>query len=352
MTESTNSMTSMILKAHEGGKLSRAEAKVLEEKIDLDQEDLDSRATLLGYYHRSTILTWSGFLFASLYGKSKHQEKYLNLIRWVVEMYPSSFVAGLPEMYPPFGFDSGSQHLLKSMWLKNVEECPSDTNVLRNASSFFHHTDQQVCEALLRKANELEPENPYWNGRLAQLDSIRASRDPDLLHSALCQKEEEVEKSPRINPYDLGDLAELSFAVGDFEKAASTALKLLKLASERADRRNDYGNAVHDGNCVLGRIAFAKGDVSAAKEFLLNASRSLGSPSLNSYGPGMDLAQELLSCGERKVVLQYLWGCHRFWNGLLSTPLVLFWSMAIILRFKPKLNSVGRLPKARSWVVD
>lgn len=158
----------------------------------------------------------------------------------------------------------------------------------------------------------------------------------------------EIEKSKRVNPYDLGDLAQLAFAAGDDEKAVSTAQRLLALADERNDKRSDYGNAVHDANCVLGRVAFRRGDVKSAREFLLNASKSPGSPSLDSFGPEMDLAQDLLNHGERRVVIQYLWGCHRFWNGLLSTPLVLLWSMSIVFGFRPRLNSVGRLPESIS----
>lgn len=170
---------------------------------------------------------------------------------------------------------------------------------------------------------------------------------PELVHSALAEKEAEIDKSERVNPYDLGALAQLAFAAGDDDKAISAAQRLLAVGKERNDKRTDYGNAVHDGNCILGRVAFRRGDVISAKEFLLSASKSLGSPSLDTFGPEMDLAQDLLSIGERKIVLQYLCGCHRFWNGFLSTPLLLYWSAEIILGFKPKLNSVGKLPVAR-----
>lgn len=352
MSGKEGSRTSLIVKAHEGGKLSRKQAIALERKVEQDPTDLDSRVSLLGYYHRSTILTWSGFLYSVFHGKSMHQEKYLQLIKWFVEHHPGSLEAGLPEMYPPFGFEASFASSMQTLWLKNIEEFPENATVLGNASSFFHHTDKEMSETLVRKAQELQPNNPYWDGKLSQLDSLRAFGKPELLDSALVEKEAEIEKSKRVNPYDLGDLAQLAFAVGDYEKAVSAAQRLLTLAQERNDKRSDHGNAVHDSNCVLGRVALWRGDIVSAKEFLLQASKSPGSPSLNSFGPEMDLAQDLLNRGERKVVLDYLWNCHRFWNGLLSTPLVLFWSAAITLGFRPKLNSVGKLPVARSWVID
>ena len=346
MSTAEPSKTSLIMRAHEGGKLSRKQAILLEQKIAADPEDLDSRVSLLGYYHRSTILTWSGFLFSSLHGKSIHQDKYLQLIRWFVENHPTGSEAGLPEMYPPFGFEVSFANTLRELWLKNIDEFPENARVLGNAASFFHHTDQELSENLVRKAKELQPDNPYWDGRLSQLDSIRAVGRPELVHSALAQKEAEIDKSERVNPYDLGDLAQLAFAAGDDDKAISAAQRLLAVGKERNDKRSDYGNAVHDGNCILGRVAFRRGDVVSAKEFLLNASKSLGSPSLDTFGPVMDLAQDLLNHGERRVVIKYLWGCHRFWNGILSTPLVLLWITAITLGIRPRLNNVGNLPES------
>ena len=39
-----------------------------------------------------------------------------------------------------------------------------------------------------------------------------------------------------------------------------------------------------------------------------------GSPQLNSFGPNMTLAKELLEKGQSEVVLQYLALCKKFWK--------------------------------------
>ena len=56
------------------------------------------------------------------------------------------------------------------------------------------------------------------------------------------------------------------------------------------------------------------GDLNQAKQYLLAAGQTPGSPVLNSFGPNMLLAKELLEKGERAVVLQYFELCAKFWK--------------------------------------
>ena len=64
---------------------------------------------------------------------------------------------------------------------------------------------------------------------------------------------------------------------------------------------------------MLGRIAILKGDLAEAKSRLLASSESKGSPQMNSFGPNMQLAKELLEKGEKEVVLEYFTRCRGFW---------------------------------------
>ena len=57
------------------------------------------------------------------------------------------------------------------------------------------------------------------------------------------------------------------------------------------------------------------GDIERAKEHLLAAGNTSGSPQLNSFGPNMTLAKELLEQGERDVVLEYFRLCAKFWKS-------------------------------------
>ncbi len=54
---------------------------------------------------------------------------------------------------------------------------------------------------------------------------------------------------------------------------------------------------------------------------MLKAGDTPGSPQLDSFGPNMTLAKELLEKGDQQTVLQYLTLCGKFWkmdNGRLA----------------------------------
>jgi len=116
----------------------------------------------------------------------------------------------------------------------------------------------------------------------------------------------------------LGDVAKMNFAFGKAEDAKASATEMLALAEKYKSEiwsKGAHGQAVHDGNLVLGRIALEQGAVDAAKGYLLEAGTSTGSPVLGSFGPNMSLARELLQKGERDTVLQYFERCRNFWQA-------------------------------------
>ena len=113
--------------------------------------------------------------------------------------------------------------------------------------------------------------------------------------------------------YMLSDLARIAFEAGEFEKARTYASQLVNKASQY---RNDWnhGNALHHGNIVLGRLALKSGDLNKAKEYLIEAGTTPGSPQLDSFGPDMTLAKELLEKGEKEIVIKYFQLCSKFWE--------------------------------------
>lgn len=113
--------------------------------------------------------------------------------------------------------------------------------------------------------------------------------------------------------YALDDAAKESFELGKIEDARKYAKELLTLAQKFQGDWN-YGNAIQDGNLVLGRIALKEGRTEEAKQDLLAAGKSPGSPQMNSFGPNMSLAKDLLEKGERETVLQYFELCRKFWS--------------------------------------
>ena len=120
--------------------------------------------------------------------------------------------------------------------------------------------------------------------------------------------------------YALNDAAKESFVVGKVEDARKYAHELMTSLTNFPGDWN-YGNAVQDANLVLGRIAVQEGHIDEAKRRLIAAGNSPGSPQMNSFGPNMSLAKDLLEKGERQAVLDYFELCRKFWkmdNGRLN----------------------------------
>jgi hypothetical protein len=113
--------------------------------------------------------------------------------------------------------------------------------------------------------------------------------------------------------YVLADLAKTAFNLGEIEKAEAFACELLQEAPKYPQDWN-YGNALYYGNFVLGRIALRRGDTLAAGKYLVEAAHTPGSPQLNSFGPNVTLAKELLEMGVTAPVLEYFALCKNFWK--------------------------------------
>lgn len=117
--------------------------------------------------------------------------------------------------------------------------------------------------------------------------------------------------------YALGDLIESGD--GECKKVIGLAKEYLKLAKEYNKNWN-YGNAIHDGNAILGMCSLNDGDIAKANEYLLAASRSPGSPQLDSFGPELKLANELLKLNQDLQVIKYLENISTFWKET-KTPI-------------------------------
>lgn len=106
---------------------------------------------------------------------------------------------------------------------------------------------------------------------------------------------------------------------GRIEEARTLAKELERIAPKYQDHLW-YGNAVQNFNQALGRIALAEGNIAEAKKRLLASADSKGSPTLNSFGPNMTLAKELLAMGEKDAVVQYFDLCAKFWKSDKESP--------------------------------
>lgn len=120
-------------------------------------------------------------------------------------------------------------------------------------------------------------------------------------------------KSSEDRFYILSKGAKLAFETGEYNKARLYALELVDLSDEYKGNWN-YGNAIHDGYVVLGRLELLDGNLEKAKDYLIESGKTPGSPQLNSFGPNMSLARDLIKKGEEQVVFEYFNLCRQFWE--------------------------------------
>jgi hypothetical protein len=128
--------------------------------------------------------------------------------------------------------------------------------------------------------------------------------------------------------HQLGELLKEEYENQNWTELEKLALEYLDLAKNFSSDWN-YGNAIHHANLVLGMIKLENDDLESAKDYLLRAGKTKGSPQLKSFGPNMSLAKNLLEFGEKEVVLEYLELVKKFWNPIFSFFKVRKWRRII-----------------------
>ena len=185
---------------------------------------------------------------------------------------------------------------------------------------FFLLNDSQRAEKLLLQGQKLEPNNPDWDMRLGHLYALRSmGADTSVKAASTAEALRSYEQGLSslkgdARFYALEETAKAAFVAGEFTKAHQYAQELLQTAPQYRGDWN-YGNALYTGNSVLGQIALAQGDIPSAKTYLAAAGDSPGSPQLNSFGPDLTLAQQLLAKGEKDAVIAFLGKIAKFWKG-------------------------------------
>lgn len=290
--------------------ISEEEAVSLEAALRKNPDDMEAREKLLMKYGLDRFRSpGSKKLFA------RH-------VFWVIRNRPDSRLAEtqcilIPAVDGPY-YEKG-----RKLWLKQVRKHSGNPVVIGNAARFIGFNDTGKSAELLLKCRELDRENPKWPYELGMLCSReRQSEDHDAqkAKAAAAKAVVYLEEAYGMIANDdlkfssLNNLAKLAFEAGDIAKARKYGLELLDRASENQDHWS-YGNAVFDGNLVLGRAALAEGKTGEAKEFLMKSAEIAGSPQLNTFGPNLTLAKDLLEKGEKDAVLKFFRRCSMFWKG-------------------------------------
>lgn len=289
------------------------DAKTLEEGLVTNPDNLAAREQLMEYYFDAALTSRSADL----------EQKREQHVLWLIEHHPEAEISGSPYAeIMPVGLSESTEgyQRAKQLWLEQVEKHPNNQRILTNAAQFLSLLDSKIAQELLEKALALDPSDRETSSKLAQFYELKRMRvtsseeKASLAQKSLSIRERGLEKANGEERfYALGDLATAAFEAGETARAEQYASELLQDA-QKFKNNWDFGNAIHKGNIILGRIALQNNDKVGAKQHLLSAGEAPGSPQLDSFGPDMTLAKELLEKGEREVVLTYLQSCAKFWK--------------------------------------
>jgi hypothetical protein len=114
--------------------------------------------------------------------------------------------------------------------------------------------------------------------------------------------------------FALPQAAKAAYMLGLFSEAREWSEEISELL-QSVPKDWNYGNAIYYQNWVFGMFAFDAGDLEKAKSYLVMAASTVGSPQLNSFGPNMKLARNLLKSGETEAFLNFLNQIEIFWKS-------------------------------------
>jgi tetratricopeptide (TPR) repeat protein len=284
-----------ILLLYSGKSLSKSKAEELETTLRKTPEKLDERVVLIGYY-------------AANAKTSSDRARLRNHVLWMIENHPEHPSTAEPSLRDlPDDADGNAQIL--ALWTKNLETLADDVAVLKNAEKFFFAKDPAVADRLIHRIYEKEPTNREWANELAHLYRMFGIPgthidDPSERAAEAYKRVLALTRTPAARETLAGDMAEAAFKVGDFTAAAEYAKIYLHGKDRTAPQR---------ANTILGRVALRSGDLTSAKQYLLDSSGPESGKEMSLSGPTMVLAKELLEQGEHDAVLQYLQNCLQLW---------------------------------------
>lgn len=286
-----------------GRSLSADEASKLEQTLAADEKNVSVRVSLIAYYgaHHDEPF------------KSKKDDQALWFIRNLADWENLRWIIQI-KLNPVL--DKGFAEA-KQLWLDNLNKYNGNTTVIANAADFFKVNDNSFAEKLIKEAARLEPTSPRWPSDLGhvlmlEMQSAKGETRREFAAKAYAQYSLAYGMTPGMEKWlILKELPVVAFEAGDLKHAQEWALEILNQAA--TNKNPILADPVHQAQIVLGRVALVNGDVREAKERLVLAGQTAGSPELKSFGPNMSLAKELLEKGERETVIKYFEECARFW---------------------------------------
>jgi len=286
------------------------------------------------------------YYFENKMNSDLKRKAYQNHLIWIIQNRFDAEVLGERIAHVSF-HDSSFYNKIKRLWLKQTETHHKNAAVLSNGAEFFLgagieiqtdtskkiiniitnfdkpylYPELDLAEKLLKKAQNIQPDNTKWSRKLAkyyeQMTKYKsceertkaAEKALEQLEITLDQTDNEKKRFILISR-----TVNVAFQADKLAEAKSYAQELLELSPKYSEDKHYYGKAVHQGNLILGKIALKENDLEKATKYLIEAGKTTGGPQLNYLGPDTTLAKQLLAAGERKAVIQYFRLCANFWK--------------------------------------
>jgi tetratricopeptide (TPR) repeat protein len=235
--------------------------------------------------------------------------------QWLIKRYPEAHIYS----QPPFDMPDAAQ---TALWEAQIKANPTNVGILKNAANAFTINQQTKSEAIYRSLITIQPHAARWPLELARLYGMNA--DTPFTGRATSHKAAEMSlryaraalnlAHSHYRKIDATTLAmQACYNVGNFASAKAYASSVIALLPS-SDPEGDI-DARYSSRMMRGLVALHNKDVKLAVHYLLLSGRISGSAVLDSFGPSMQLADQLLKAGERKAVIKFLDECKVFWQN-------------------------------------
>lgn len=283
----------------EGGHLSWLERRRLEVHVWREPQDLHARALLYGYYKAHVY----DLIFPT-------EDEVVDAYAWFMQRNPRSWI--LREA------PRSTEDRVAQLWVAHVSAHRTDVATLATAADAVFFARPELSRRYLEQALSLDPTNAAVSYQLAELYRLKwddlgiAREEAARMTFDLHRRSVEAEADDSVRAWRLAAAGKAALDAGEVAFAERCGSDMLAWARDKTPQ--EAANELHQGHLLLGRVALRRGDPESAKAHLLAAADVPGSPQLNSFGPNMALAKELLEAGEAKTVLAYFDRLRTFWE--------------------------------------
>ncbi|MDR3615991.1 MAG: hypothetical protein P4L53_20710 [Candidatus Obscuribacterales bacterium] len=311
----------------DGFRMTKAQKKSLMQQLKISPDDPYKHLQLLGYY--------------SAHHKEETEQCLASKL-WLVENLPEE--QSISVFTSCFDFESDEYRQIGEAWLAQVRSKAS-FNVVSNAASFFTLYEKEVAVQVLKQALSSSSEDYSLLNQISDIymlagghQSETDARENYLLALEYGERCYSNATSEEHRFYALTNIAQAALAANETKRAEDAANQLLASSKNFHDNWN-FGNAVFDGNTILGKIRFIEGDIEAAGKYLIAASQTPGSPQLDSFGPDFRLCAMLIDKNQLQMAREFLINCSKFWKS----SKIKKWITEIDAGIKPQVTTI-RMP--------